>query len=301
MSKSAQALNRVRNFIPVRKIAQDYSNTPRHWVDNNSWKTHFTNALFFLFPEGEHMFVQAVKHFQPHLTDPELRKAVAAFISQEMMHGVKHKEFSQWVGGLGIGADKMFARVNNEIKSRSSKKMGFAPMSVLAETVALEHFTALLAASVLRHPHVLASMHPSVRSLVIWHSIEEIEHKDVAFDVFVAVHGSYASRVVALILVTIGLLFSTSLNMLVLLWRDGELFNLKAAASLMKTLVGRDGLFTTALPIYLSYFKPGFHPSQHDESDLLATWTKKLEELTKVTILNKQQASVANAPFTNTK
>jgi predicted metal-dependent hydrolase len=39
---------------------------------------------------------------------------------------------------------------------------------------------------------------------------------------------------------------------------------------------GRKGMFTAIIPEYLDYFKPDFHPWQHDTEFLLHKWRKQL-------------------------
>ena len=52
-------------------------------------------------------------------------------------------------------------------------------------TAALEHYTATLAETLLRHESALEEFaSPEVRTLFAWHALEESEHKAVAFDVF---------------------------------------------------------------------------------------------------------------------
>src|SRR5690606_34332316 len=89
--------------------------------------------------------------------------------------------------------------------SRLSK---YGPKSfALSGTIALEHFTALLADSVLREPRVSAGAEPHYAAIWRWHALEETEHKAVAFDVWEAVMGrgirAYALRSLGLVLATI--------------------------------------------------------------------------------------------------
>ena len=56
----------------------------------------------------------------------------------------------------------------------------------LAATAALEHFTAIMAHALLSDPRHLEGASPEAARLWRWHAMEEIEHKAVAFDTFVA-------------------------------------------------------------------------------------------------------------------
>src|SRR5262249_9613773 len=56
----------------------------------------------------------------------------------------------------------------------------------LASTIALEHFTAILAHAALTHSQHLDAAPEAIQKLWRWHAVEEIEHKAVAFDTFLA-------------------------------------------------------------------------------------------------------------------
>ena len=44
--------------------------------------SQFMNTLSLFFPEGERFFIQSVRNYRHDITDPELKKAVAAFIEK---------------------------------------------------------------------------------------------------------------------------------------------------------------------------------------------------------------------------
>src|SRR3546814_8693852 len=57
-----------------------------------------------------------------------------------------------------------------------------APIASLAATMALEHFTAILAHELLKDSRHLASADAETAAMWRWHATEEIEHKGVAYD-----------------------------------------------------------------------------------------------------------------------
>src|SRR6202011_5293168 len=72
-----------------------------------------------------------------------------------------------------------------------------SPELRLAVTVALEHYTAIMAENVFRDGS-LEQAHPTMRALLLWHAAEEIEHRAVAFDVLREVNPSHALRMAGL-------------------------------------------------------------------------------------------------------
>ena len=51
-------------------------------------------------------------------------------------------------------------------------------------TVGMEHLTAIMAEHILTTPEALEPLDETVKELLYWHAVEEIEHKAVAFDVY---------------------------------------------------------------------------------------------------------------------
>jgi len=97
----------------------------------------------------------------------------------------------------------------------------------LAYTVALEHFTALLAhQSFIKGELFAEPAHEDFRPLMMWHGAEELEHKAVAFDVYQIVDGNYGRRATAMVLTTMSLLFMIPIRMMPLLYKDGALLKL---------------------------------------------------------------------------
>ena len=54
------------------------------------------------------------------------------------------------------------------------------------------------------------------------------------------------------------------------------LLNLRSWAKGLNRVWGPKGVFTAIIPEYLDYFKPDFHPWQHDTEFLLRKWRKQL-------------------------
>ena len=167
---------------------------------------------------GERFFINSVRAYRDQITDPELKKAVTAFIGQEAMHGREHEEYNSALFAVAPIAPKFEKLVESILNSLSKH----APKAFsLSGTIALEHFTALLADGVLSDSRVSGGADPDYAALWVWHSLEETEHKAVAFDVYEAVMGkgvgAYALRSTGLVLATVlfwGLVTPVFLGML---------------------------------------------------------------------------------------
>src|SRR5438270_11665263 len=83
--------------VPTRRISFEESlqELPTHFAaDGDLILSHLAAALSAVFPDGEHFFVRPVRHYRDQITDPELKRQVAAFIDQEAMHGRQHRPFN---------------------------------------------------------------------------------------------------------------------------------------------------------------------------------------------------------------
>ncbi len=243
----------------------------RDWNAGGRHVSQFFNTLSIFFPSGERFFIESVRNYRERITDPELQKAVTAFIGQEAMHGREHIEYNDAFVASGAPADAMERLV---IGLLNFAKKVLPKADQLAVTIALEHFTAILADALLAQPALLEGAEPRYAALWRWHALEETEHKAVAYDVYQTVvgkgPGAYVRRCAALAALTVifwGLVIPFHL---IIMARDRGLFDFRGWGTLFKFLWLKPGVFPHILPAYFDYYRPGFHPWQHDNRRFLA-------------------------------
>jgi hypothetical protein len=222
-----------------------------------------------IFPDGERFFVRSVRHFAHQIADPDLRTDAKAFFKQELNHGHAHEEAFRMLEAQGFEVEdwlQWYRRVAFEqLEPRTS------PMLRLATTAALEHLTASLGYHTLTK-NMLADAHPVMRDLLQWHAAEEIEHKAVAFDVFVHVGGRWPMRVAGMFL---------AVCMFLVFWSSAtrHLVRQDQAQQADPARFKRDrralfaALGDTRLRLFsyaLEYIWPGFHPNDRDDRKLAA-------------------------------
>jgi hypothetical protein len=113
-------------------------------------------------------------------------------------------------------------------------------------------------------------------NLWLWHALEEVEHKSVAFDVFVAAGGTYEERAAAMAFATAVFLALSTFWHVRLLHEDGRLFDLRENLRGARAFWSRAGLFGRLLPRYLDYYRRDFHPQDHDTEALVKEWRERL-------------------------
>ena len=263
----------VRNNLDFK-----LADVPRYWFAGDPFLTRMFDALSLTFPDGERYFIQSVRLFRDQIQDPDLKQRVADFIRQEAQHGIAHDKMNQVMKDQGMPVDQFIQRLNKvfkfELKYRS-------PQYNIAMTAAAEHLTALMAETFYGEKDTLQDAHPYVRALFAWHAIEEMEHRDVAFDVMQQVGNvPEVTRKMALVLTT-GLMFGFTLYRAnVMLRCDG--FNrtqrLKMNVRGLQWLFGKQGKLRKMQSQYRDWFKPDFHPSQHPIIAQYDVWLETLAQ-----------------------
>ena len=239
---------------------------PRHWHSNDPFKTHFFNAMSVLFPDGERYFIDSVRLFRDQISDTDLQQQIRGFIGQEGHHSREHIEYNQRLRDLGYDIDALESTVKKRIRF---VQKNFSAERQLAGTVAMEHFTAIMADLLLREPHWIDGAVEPMQSLWRWHALEETEHKAVAFDVYMQVCGDRKILRRAMRQATFFFLKDVTRGMWHMLRKDGKLTDLPMMCRGMRWLWGRNGFFRKLVGVYRDYYQSDFHPWQHDNRDLL--------------------------------
>ncbi|MDF1781287.1 MAG: metal-dependent hydrolase [Alcanivoracaceae bacterium] len=252
------------------------------WHKTGMHVSQFFNTMSLFFPVGERFFIDAVRAHRDQVTDPELKKAVTAFIGQEAMHGREHEELNELLENAGVPAvaqEKFVYALLKQVEKYSPK------IFPLVATVALEHLTAILADSLLRNPETVEGSDERFVALWNWHALEETEHKAVAFDVYATVMANKPIR--AYFLRTFGLVAATTIFLAIMypyyienVRRQGGLFNVKGWITSFQYQWGNPGTLRQAVKPWLDWFKPGFHPWDHDNRHFLDQIDQFLEVVT---------------------
>lgn len=250
-----------------------FEGVPRHWFADSALFTHLVNGVSLLFPAGERFFVRAVRHYMDQIDDPALREQVKGFFGQEGRHASAHDRFTEILEAQGYDLAR-FLRVYEAIAYRGIERIS-PPALRLSVTVALEHFTAILAEDALSDGFLDAA-HPAVRRLLLWHASEEIEHKAVAFDVLRQVAPSYPLRVAGLALGASCLgAFWVAATVTLLAQDEGGLSRatLRKARTLRELSGRTEGIVSRVfLRGIREYLRPDFHPWQKDNGRLAREW-----------------------------
>jgi uncharacterized protein len=254
-----------------RRFGRDAA-TQRLWHGGRVEATAIYNALSTTFPAGEAFFVESVRAFREG-APPKLAEEIKAFTTQEAIHSREHDAFNKRAASAGYDLSRLEAQVEKRLAITATKP----PIVSLAATMALEHFTAILAHQLLANAKHLAGADTQAADLWRWHAVEEIEHKGVAYDtwLFATRHWPRSKRwklkAKVMLYVTRNFLVDRTAGALELMRQDG-VTGLKAWWLLLAYLWVRPGMFRKIAGAWLKFFMPGFHPWNEDDRHLLAAY-----------------------------
>jgi predicted metal-dependent hydrolase len=241
---------------------------PKYYVGGKKFTTHMLNSMHVVFPEGERLFIRAVKAYNASVKSPELAARIKAFIAQETIHGAQHERLWKMLDAQGVNATEYgeWYKTNaySTVEGFLSGIVGedFTKRMRLSVTAALEHYTATLAMTAVRNDAGLnATLHPTMRALMNWHAIEEIEHKDVAFDVMKEVDGSELTKNLGMVVGTWGLMHYLAIGWAKFVWEDKEINKWEIPRLIIEDVPVLLGLAAAMAPSILEYFRPDFHPN----------------------------------------
>jgi uncharacterized protein len=250
----------------------------------------FLNAVSFTFPPGEKFFIQSVQNYRDRITDPDLKEQVKRFIYQEAMHTKEHVR-------CNIALLQAFPD-GHKIEELAAKSLSLirriTPKATqLAWTCALEHFTAILADTLLRGQEVFVNETDSAfAALWLWHAVEESEHKAVCFDVYQEVFGkgvfSYLHRAIVMFVASLTFIF-TMFFAIRLIKKSGDGGKNNSAVEKPRDMISpwnssslpvllRGMKEILPLKLYLDYYRPSFHPWDHDSIHLIEEWKRRYRD-----------------------
>jgi len=258
--------------INARPVSFDWTGVPLEYIPGEPYATHFWNVMHLVLPEGERAMADVFAQALEYIDDERLREEVVGFVGREATHASSHEGFRNYLRANGVEIEPIMRRIEYAVQKifgdhgitneRARKAWLSERLGVYA---AAEHFTAVVGEWILDNKEFdRVGVDPTMLDLLRWHGAEELEHRNVAFDAFQYVDGSYLRRARTAVIACSGLAllwFSTAAY----LYRNDTTVKRRrpwpwafARASRRHLIPGLSFLF---VQIYL-YLRPGFHPSR---------------------------------------
>ena len=254
--------------IEVRKIPFEFPADFRpHWHPEDPALSQLINGSSILLPYMEPFIIEAIREATKQVTDPGLRQEARAWIGQESHHFAQHRRFNEVLIAQGYPQlrerEREIEQEYNDLRKRSLKYR--AAYTAGFETLALATAHTIIA----DRGYLFCGADPAVASLWLWHVVEEIEHKNLAFDVYQHVYGDYWYRVYGIYDALVHLFTLVRGSYIVLLKADGLWGKWKTRWAIKKFGFR---FFASALPGILRYALPWHHPSHVRDPQWMREW-----------------------------
>jgi predicted metal-dependent hydrolase len=215
----------------------------------------------------EPFIIDAIREATKQVVDPALLQEAKAWIGQESHHFAQHRRFNEVLIAQGYPQlrqrEKEIEQEYDEMRQRSLKYR--VAYTAGFETLALATAHTIIA----DRAHLLRGADPAVASMWLWHVVEEIEHKNLAFDVYQHVYGDYWYRVWGMFAALVHLFRLVRGSYMVLLKADGLWGKWKTRWAIKKFAFR---FFGSAMPGILRHALPWHHPSHVTDPEWMREW-----------------------------
>lgn len=248
----------------------------RWWHSGDPVATAWYNSVSASLPRGEKFFIQVMKYYDDQVP-PAMAAELRAFTRQESNHAREHVAFNNLAQSHGYDIESIDKGIEEMLALTQGRPVEFN----LAITIALEHFAASISHCLLTDPRYLAGVDEEIAEMWRWHSIEEIEHKGVAYDTWLHATRDWPRskrwkvKAKVMLLVTRNFVVDRTAGTLELLRQDG-ITGPRAWAKLFWYAYVRPGMMRKVLGAWATFFLPGFHPWNHDDRALINAAEKQL-------------------------
>ena len=181
--------------IPVRTMKFDVPAGPFHplYIAGNAQLSYQHSATGLYVTYLEPFFVKSLRRVIDHISDEKLRDDVDRFSRQEAQHYQRHADFNKIVlahgyPGLQERVDRLKQDFDGFLSQRSDRfRIGYIEGF---ESYTTQLGLKLLGSGLYDHKRT----DPAFGNLFKWHMLEEVEHRNVAFDVYQHLYGDTLYR-----------------------------------------------------------------------------------------------------------
>lgn len=259
--------------ILVRRIAFEYPDDLKaHWHPTRPEFSQMVNGSSLLMPYLEPYLIQGIRDALPRITDEKLADEARGYMGQEAHHYKQHRRFNELLLAEGGGYEKLreyealleadYARLRREkdLDFHLAYAAGFETMALAIGHMLIDG-----------REHFFRGADPAVSSLVLWHFVEELEHKHAAFDVYQHVVGRWPMRIYGLAYAMWHTLSRTQRAYAMLLKVDGRWGKLRTRLAIKRELWR---ILKDISPWILESLSPWHDPSRFDDPEWAKDWVR---------------------------
>jgi predicted metal-dependent hydrolase len=241
------------------------------WNRQRPQFSHIVNAGSLGMPYLEPYLIDTMRQARAKLSDPQLIAEIDLYIGQEAAHYRQHQQFNKRLADMGYSAVPKMEAVLKADYAAMAKERSFTFNLAYAEgfeamALAIGHML------IEDRDYLFRDGEPAVASLILWHFVEEIEHKCATFDIFKALDGRYHWRIWGLFYATWHIMARTRQGYGALLAQDGLWHDWRSRLAMYRLLAR---IFRRLLPRFARILKPGYDPRQVADPPWALAWWRK--------------------------
>jgi len=232
------------------------------------------NGASLTMPYLEPFLIKTVRETVQRIDDPRVREEAKAFNTQEQFHYRAHRRFNELIKAKGYPElatlearmEAAYGRLSQRsLRRRMAYTAGFEAMTMGVTRWLVNNRVKLFGGSDTR-----------VASFILWHFVEEAEHKCVAFDVYQAAFGGtlggYFARAVGVFHGALDVMFNSMRGYKIILKKAGLWRQLRSRLRLARRL----GSFVwTVAPYLFRAALPGHTPRREQEPQWVYDWIEQ--------------------------
>jgi predicted metal-dependent hydrolase len=239
---------------------------PAWHPDRREW-SHMANGASLTMPYLEPFLIKTVREALKKASNPQLKQDVHGFIAQEGNHFQNHRRYNEILKRNYPELADVESEMAADYKRFQTKSLRWR----LAYTAGFETMTMGITEWLIGdRRNLFNDADPSVSSLILWHMVEETEHKNVAYDLYQHLYGQYWPRAWGLVYASWHVARSSRKGYRRMLKRD-RLWNRPASRLRLWAMVIR--FLMKASPAMLRSLVPGYHPGKVTDPEWVARWT----------------------------
>ncbi|MFZ4690310.1 MAG: metal-dependent hydrolase [Polymorphobacter sp.] len=236
--------------------------------------SHIVNAGSLAMPYLEPYLIETMRQARGKLTDPRLIADIDHYIGQEAAHYRQHQQFNKRLAELGYAAVPHMEAVLKADYQGFGRDRSFAFNLAYAEgfeamALAIGHML------VEDREYLFGDGEPAVASLILWHFVEEIEHKCATYDVFAALDGRYVWRIYGLLYASIHIMARARQGYARMMIEDGLWANWRERLALYRLLLR---MFRRLTPRLLRILVPGYDPRRVADPAWAVAWWQQYHD-----------------------
>lgn len=254
--------------MAIRKIPFAYVDSIEPvWNPKKPEWSHMVNGASLTMPYLEPFLIKTMLEAVKQVDDDGLKADVRGFIGQEGQHYMNHQRYNDTLKRKGYeDLSEVEAELTEDYKRLQGKSLRWR----LAYTAGFETMTMGITEWLIgARKDLFMDSDPVVASLILWHMVEETEHKTVAFELYQELFGDYFARIGGLFYATYHVSKFSRRTYMRMMQRDGTWGSLKCRLRLW-AMVAQFGW--NIAPALLRSLLPGHHPNDVTDPAWVTEW-----------------------------